>query len=213
MKVTNSYKVKLVNVNSSLDETINVYRNAITYIIKIVNNEWLNIESLKAKERKTYVEKLIHKTKENPNPIYADFDKLFYKLPSYLRRSAIQDAIGIVSSYKSNLANYEAERYEAISNGIRYRRVNARNTSKLAYDGSGKVIRDKKNAKLCTFATGKQYNCDLNASYNIGARYFIKEAQENLSEKKWSQAVAKVPELGRRTQCTLSTLISLHQVM
>lgn len=107
----------------------------------------------------------------------------------------------------------EKVKHKAHSNGIRYRRVNTRNTSKLAYDGSGKVIRDKNNAKLCTFATGKQYNCDLNASYNIGARYFIKEAQENLSEKKWSQAVAKVPELERRTQCTLSTLISLAQVM
>lgn len=122
MKVTNSYKVKLVNVNASLDATINVYRDAITYIIEIVNNEWSNIENLTNKDKNNYIEKLIHKTKKNPNPAYADFDKLFYKLPSYLRRSAIQDAIGIVSSYKSNLANYKAERYEAISNGKKFKK-------------------------------------------------------------------------------------------
>ena len=28
---------------------------------------------------------------------------------------------------------------------------------------------------LCRCQTGKQYNCDLNASYNIGARYDIRE--------------------------------------
>ena len=39
-----------------------------------------------------------------------DFDKLFYKFPSYFRRSAIQDALGSVSSYKSNLANWEKTR-------------------------------------------------------------------------------------------------------
>jgi len=29
--------------------------------------------------------------------------------------------------------------------------------------------------ELCTFQNGKQYNCDLSASYNIGARYFPRE--------------------------------------
>lgn len=52
--------------------------------------------------------------------------------------------------------------------------VNASRTSSLAYDGSGKVVRDKRNYSVCTFQTGKQYNCDLNAAYNIGARYFIR---------------------------------------
>ena len=96
---------------------------------------------------------------------------------------------------------------------IRVNRVNAKNTSKLAFDGSGKVIRDNGNYSSCTFTTGKQYNCDLNASYNIGARYFIKEINKAISVKKWSDVVAKVPQLQRRTQCTLSTLISLVAVL
>lgn len=50
--------------------------------------------------------------------------------------------------------------------------VSARGTSTWAFDGSGKVKRSKTNASLCVFTNGKHYNADLNASYNIGARYF-----------------------------------------
>lgn len=66
-------------------------------------------------------EKLTHATKDNPLPSYT-FDKLFPKFPSYLRRSAISDAIGIVSSHRSNLKNYELERYTAISNGKKFKK-------------------------------------------------------------------------------------------
>lgn len=107
----------------------------------------------------------------------------------------------------------EKIKHKAHLNGIRYRRVNARNTSLFAFDGSGRVERDKNNSKLCTFSTGKRYNNDLSASYNVGARYFIKEIKKTISEKKWSDAMAKVPELQRRTQCTLSSLINLVQVI
>lgn len=47
-------------------------------------------------------------------------------------------------------------------------------TSKLAYDGSGQVKRDSKNYALATFSSGKYYNCDLNGSYNIAARGWLK---------------------------------------
>ena len=60
--------------------------------------------------------------------------------------------------------------------GIRVSHVCAWNTSALAFDGSGKVERGiHQNHSICRFTTGKIYNCDLNASYNIGARYFIRE--------------------------------------
>lgn len=445
MKIIQSYKCKLVNVNTSLDTTIDIFRQALSFIIDVVEKEWDDISKVDgANKGRNLLEMLIHKTKRNPSPKY-DFGKDFNKFPSYLRRDAASQALGIVSSYRSNLLNYEKERYEAISAGkkfkkrsprlnknhfrnpvlykgnmfneftrdgmlikvyhkndwvwrsvflreqdvryidkncyslkassptlvkagrkyylqfayksevnlsktklkeqiivsvdlgmntsavcsaikydgtvtdrvfinqavekdhqehllnrmklkyretgnkfkmprvwnkinnlnmqiandttskiiqfalknnadvivleylnftgrppkniamkfnlwakrliqekvmakahsvgIKYRRVNARNTSLLAFDGSGKVIRDKINAKECTFKTGKRYNTDLSASYNIGARYFISETEKTISEKKWSQVMAKVPELGRRTQCTLSTLISLVKVM
>lgn len=105
--------------------------------------------------------------------------------------------------------------------GIRISRVNAWGTSRLAYDGSGPVERGtylqngvkKYNYSICTFTTGKQYHCDLNASYNIGARYFIRERIKSLPEKSRLQLEAKVPSVCKRSTCTLSTLIRLHAVL
>jgi len=50
--------------------------------------------------------------------------------------------------------------------------VNPKYTSKYAYDGSGKVRRSKTNYSVARFASGKQYNADLSASYNIASRYW-----------------------------------------
>ena len=447
MQITNSYKAKIINVNTSLRPTLNIYREAVSYLVDVINLEWSDFKDLSTKSCVNLTEKLTHSTKCNPQPSYI-FDRLFPKFPSYLRRSAISDAIGIVSSYHSNLENYKTERYNTISNGkkfkkktpilqlkhfkcpalykgnmfniidrthaqikvyknndwvwftitlreqdikyiekncnskgfsplliskgnnyylqfsfqndvklnktkledqiiiavdlginhsaaccamrsngtvigrkfinqpiekdrmnhainrlckkqyqsgfgaklikpwnkinslkdeitnktvqgivdfailynadviifeylnkfskikgkkskkirmklqlwakitvqnkvehkahfngIRVNRVSAKNTSALAFDGSGKVKRNKTNASLCTFTTGKQYNCDLNASYNIGSRYYIREIEKATPVKKWSEVVAKVPQLMRRTQCTLSTLNSLIKVV
>ena len=95
---------------------------------------------------------------------------------------------------------------------MRLSRVFARGTSKYAYDGSGQVKRSKENFSICKFKSGKKYNCDLSASYNIGARYFIRATQKTMSEKKWQSVVAKVSSLGSRTTCTLSTLLTLCAV-
>lgn len=70
--------------------------------------------------------------------------------------------------------------YKAHQLGMRISRVCAWGTSRLAYDGSGEVKRGKEVSKttpynVCCFKNGKQYNCDLSASYNIGARYYLRE--------------------------------------
>ena len=57
--------------------------------------------------------------------------------------------------------------HQAHRKRMRVSRICAWNTSRLAYDGSGAVTRDRENHSLCTFQTGKRYNCDLSASYNI----------------------------------------------
>ena len=106
--------------------------------------------------------------------------------------------------------------HKAHKNGIRVSHICAWGTSKLAYDGSGVVLRGK-NAdldtyELCKFSNGKVYNCDLSASYNIGARYFIREIQKILPAKVWSDNVAKVPECQKRTQCTYNTLLEINRV-
>ena len=98
--------------------------------------------------------------------------------------------------------------------GIRVTHVCAWNTSRLAYDGSGEVERGvNNNYSICRFSTGKIYNCDLNASYNIGARYFIREILKTLPETVRLGIPAKVPECTRRSTCTLSTLRNLNAVL
>ena len=52
--------------------------------------------------------------------------------------------------------------------GLRMEYVHPAGTSKYAFDGSGVVRRHPTNRALATFSTGKQYNADLSASYNIG---------------------------------------------
>ena len=107
------------------------------------------------------------------------------------------------------------KRTEAIAHrkSIRFSTVYAGGTSKYAFDGSGAVRRDKDNHSLCTFKTGKRYNADLSASYNIGGRYLIRELLKACPETEASEAKAKVPDLSARATCTLSTYISLLAVM
>lgn len=123
-------------------------------------------------------------------------------------------------------------RYRAVSEGIethahffgiRVNRVCAYNTSRLAFDGTGKVLRGDKIPPRKTqkkfgygqveFRSGKLYDADLNASYNIGARWFIKKKLEALSKNQLANLQAKVPELLKRSTCTLSTLKALNEAL
>ncbi len=98
-------------------------------------------------------------------------------------------------------------------NGMRISRVCAWNTSALAFDGSGKVERDPGNRRLCVFPNGKRYNCDLSASYNIGARYFIRELLKPLPETARSLLEAKVPAAMRRTSCVYADLLAMKDTI
>lgn len=430
MEVMTTYKVKIKESHGALKATVNLYRQAVDFFIDVSIKEWDIVEKIEQPLKKQRaIECLVHYTRTNPNPKY-NFDQIFGKFPSYLRRAAISEAIGKVSSYKSNYANWEKTKignepgypkagcvypamyrdncfvrtgtYEArlkvwISNtwdwiniklkktdvdyilrncanrqecvptlrrrgknwyldfafkekikfenkgikeqvtigvdlginnactcvamlsdgtvigreflrlprekdslghklnkikkaqqngaykmprlwakvkgvnlsiahktanfivdvaklycadivvfehldlqgkkrgskkqrlhhwkvqavqqivsckayreGIRVSRVCAWNTSSLAFDGSGKVERDKNNYSMCTFASGKRYNCDLSASYNICARYFIREILKSLPVRERLDMEAKVPACSKRTTCTLATLISLN---
>ncbi len=62
--------------------------------------------------------------------------------------------------------------------------VNPRGTSSYAYDGSDKLKRNKDNYELAAFASGKRYNCDLSASYNIGARFIYSLGARSLADSK-----------------------------
>lgn len=438
MKILSTYGVKIKHYNNIFKETVCIYRDAVDFLINVCDNEWNKLSEIDGNRlRQQYVEQLCHKTADNLSPKYGIFDERFYKFPSYLRRGAINEAIGKVSSYRSNLEHWENKKpnvrgrkpsfpkagyvypcmyrtvmyeqtdtYEArikvfirntwdwitvdlrksdidyinrrcttrkkcpptlqkrgkqwfldfsfkenvklcdtdikeqtvvavdlgintaatVSvmrldgtilgrhfcklseetdhlnhavnrikkaqkhgarkmprlwakvNGInhdisvktaefimniailynadtivfehldktgkirgskkqklklwrsqevqrivtdkahrlrmRIRRVCAWGTSKLAYDGSGTVLRGKKAGfntyELCRFKNGKIYNCDLSASYNIGARYFIREILKSLDESSRLLIEAQVPQCSRKSTCTLSTLTNLY---
>ena len=438
MKVITTYSVKIKHYNHIFKDTVSIYRNVVDYLIDVCVENWNTISVINGKlPRKSFVEELIHKTKDNPCPVYGDFDTKFYKLPSYFRRCAISEAIGKVTSYMSNLANwnespvgkkpsvpkagyiypsmyrtdmyrqtgkytaqikvyvrntwdwitvelrksdidyierhcgmrkkcvptlqkrgrewfldfpfeenvkldkndirkqtiiavdlgintaatisvmnsdgtihgrhfcklkaetdhlyhsvnrikkaqqhgnrktprlwakvkginhdiavktaeyiiniavlYNADtivfehldkkgkvrgskkqrlklwRSQEVQNivankahrlGMHISRINAWNTSRLAYDGSGYVMRGKYGGfntyELCKFSSGKTYNCDLSASYNIGARYFIREILKFVDASSRLGIEAKVPQCTKRSTCTFSTLISLNAVL
>lgn len=437
MKIYSTYSVKIKHYNHIFKDTISVYRKAVDFLIDVCLSEWDNISTNKGNLlQQQYVERCIHVTRDNPTPIY-NFDIKFYKMPSYMRRGAINEAIGKVSSYKSNLinwqnnpvgkepsspkagdifpfmyrtvmynqtgdytaqikvyirntwdwitvdlrksdmdyisrrcksrkqcaptlqkrgkewfldfpfeentrlaeglineqaivavdlginsaatisvmcsdgtilgrhfcklpketdhlmhsinrikkaqqhSNYKTPRLWAKAKGINHdiavktanyimdvavlynadvvvfehlersgklrgskkqklhmwrsqevqsivtnkahrlgmhiSRVCAWGTSKLAYDGSGTVLRGKDGGfdtyELCKFQNGKTYNCDLSASYNIGARYFIREILKSLNESPRLLIEAKVPQCSKRSTCTFSTLVSLNAVL
>ena len=108
MVIHTMYKRKIKHYNHIFNDTVRLYRGAVDYLISVCMDHWTEVAAIpKELERKTYVESMIHKTKDNPVVPY-DFDDRFYKFPSYLRRSAIATAIGKVSSYKSGLAAWES---------------------------------------------------------------------------------------------------------
>lgn len=440
MKVVSSYAVEIKHINKLFRQTIKIYNNAISFCVKVFEENWNVLEMLNAgnRERFAYADSLIHSTKSN-TAVYQEFDTKFYKMPSYLRFSVINIALGYLSSYHSNLDNWKSadtdskaptlqthlnklptfyknnmyvdgstkdtvklklfvnndwnwievqlkhtdvaniqkhmqnakmsvptlekrnkkwflrfafeekvelnntkldaqrilaidlgintdatcsvmdvngailarefinfagdkdrlyhtvnkikkvqQRYvynnttklwryarlhneelarkianaitetavkhncdvivfeyldikgkkrgskkqklhmwkkntiqsltehKAHKNGIRVSRICAWGTSRLAFDGSGKVLRGKdaglNTYELCRFSSNKVYNCDLSASYNIGARYFIRELQKSMSVKIWSDITAKVPECQKRTQCTYATLLEINKI-
>jgi putative transposase len=94
--------------------------------------------------------------------------------------------------------------------------VHPKYTSAYAFDGSGKVRRSKINYSLAVFKNGKQYNADLSASYNIGARYWYALI---IGDKHFSRVyarsasfanVGKSPNDTLRTPVTLDTLRNLE---
>ena len=437
MQIYTTYKVKIKHYNHIFKDTVTIYRNAVDYLISVCNAKWDELSQIDGSlNKQRYVETLVHATNDNPNPLY-DFDTKFYKMPSYLRRGAINEAIGKISSYRSNLANWknnpngiapsvpkagyvfpsmyrtvmynQTQDYEAqikvyirntwdwisvalrktdmdyiyrhcqnrkkcaptlqkrgkewfldfafeekvtlgdtviydqtvvavdlgintaatisvmrsdgtilgrhfcklpkeidhlvhsinrikkaqqhghdktprlwakaksinhdiatktanyimdvaalynadvvvfehldklgkvrgskkqklkmwrsqevqsiVTNkahrlGMRISHICAWGTSKLAFDGSGTVLRGKDGGfstyELCEFQNGKAYNCDLSASYNIGARYFIREILKSLNESSRLGIEAKVPQCTKRSTCTFSTLVSLNAVL
>ena len=84
--------------------------------------------------------------------------------------------------------------------------VHARGTSSWAYDGSGRVVRDRFDYGRCRFRSGKEYDCDLSASYNIAARYLAAKITAPAGGKTGWPVRGRSSAAGPRTPVTLSSL-------
>ena len=110
MKLVSSYAVEIKHINKLFRQTIKIYNDAITFCIKVFEENWSDLEILETgnKERFAYADSLIHSTKSNTAK-YTEFDIKFHKMPSYLRFAVINTVLGYLSSYHSNLENWECD--------------------------------------------------------------------------------------------------------
>ena len=111
------------------------------------------------------------------------------------------------------IAVYNKAYEMAHRNGIRVSTVNPNGTSRYAYDGSGLVERDNDNYSICKFVSGKIYNCDLSASYNIAARYYIRETLKPLDVNSRSELETKASLALSGTKLTYNTFKVLLNVI
>ena len=102
MRIVSSYGVELRKQNIPICQTLDIYRSAVSCLIGIYAQTWDELAVItEPKKRFNTAEHLVHTTKKNQARF--DFDLRFPKMPSYLRRAAIQHALGSVSSYKTRL--------------------------------------------------------------------------------------------------------------
>lgn len=108
-----SYGITIKHCDHVFDKTIEIYRAAVSYLTDIALLHYDALLSIKASDhgtaqqlRQRYIESLVH-TVKNHTAMYDSFDRKFYKFPSYLRRDAINTAIGKVFAYRSAVRNWE----------------------------------------------------------------------------------------------------------
>lgn len=93
-------------VREDIERTIAAFRIGVRALCGVIFTHWPQIGPISSKSRVNFIESLFHVTRFNPAPRYAALDRLLGKMPSYLRRAAIQCACGVVSSFTSNYSNW-----------------------------------------------------------------------------------------------------------
>ena len=64
------------------EDTIAVYQEAVSYFIEVMDKELPDLSIYTMKTVQGEVERLVHKTRNNPAPKYTDFNQRFYKFPA-----------------------------------------------------------------------------------------------------------------------------------
>lgn len=129
MKVYKTAKLEILG-SHIIEPTIRIYREALSFVIDVCYKEKAGWLTLGGKNRNNFIEKLIHATSDNPSPKYIEFNKKFYKMPSYLRRSIVSKAVGVVNSYLSLYDRYIEDKTKALQEGKKF----LHKPPKLSYD-------------------------------------------------------------------------------
>ena len=230
-----SYNVEVINNTNKLRHivanTLALYNSALNYVCDVVLKHYDEIKELNNLEGRMYLEHLIHNTKNNIAKY--DFDSMYYKLPCYLLRDIESKAIGHIFSYKSNLDNYKKERYNKISNGKKFKKLEPSlakcNLLPSFYKGNMyKMISDNKIAlkiyedndwkyeefklkkndlKYINKINGKRYNPEIKI---IGKKIYIKFSFEiedlKLQDKELNKRIICGVDLGVNNDATISIM-------
>ena len=110
MRTVSSYGVEIRKQNIPVRQTMEIYRQAVGYLTEIYAQVWEELRKIpETKKRFNTAEHMVHMTKKNTARF--DFDLRFPKMPSYLRRSAIQHALGNGAVERVRSAVRKAETY------------------------------------------------------------------------------------------------------
>ena len=225
MRITSTYKIKLTGDLKALETSIGIYRDALRKLIPIINEHWETLSEYEFSNQKyNCIEKWIHNTQTN-QALY-DFDEQFPKFPTYLRRSAIAQALGIVSSYHSNLANWEKEpkgqapqlslthyTYPAYYKRDLFRNFDpVRQTVELKVFKNGDWVYETYNLKTsdCTYyqahLTGKKQNVPI--IQKKGRRFYAAFSYEEKVELVKDESISKIcaVDLGLNTDATCTIM-------
>lgn len=91
-------------VRADVARSIDAYRRAVRALSGVILVHWPDLSHAKSKCQA--VESLFHVTAKRPVVRYAVLDRMLGKMPSYLRRAAIEHAYGAVASFMSNYSNW-----------------------------------------------------------------------------------------------------------
>ena len=106
MQIVSSYGVEIKKKNIPLRATLDIFRKAVSYLIPVYAETWEELSEIRNPQKRfNEAEHLVHETKKNHARF--PFDCHFPKMPSYLRRAAIQHALGALSSYQTRLGLWE----------------------------------------------------------------------------------------------------------
>ena len=76
MKIISSYGVELRKQNIPIRQTLEIYRSAVRYLVKVYESVWEELDQIEnSKKRFNAAEHLVHTTKRNP--VRFDFDFCF----------------------------------------------------------------------------------------------------------------------------------------